>query len=160
MKLTALFCTALFTLALGGSSIVSAQEPTQPPPPGGERPKMKMDFLTPEEQAKLDAARKKAMESDPSIKAEFEAMKQQREAAKDSGVKPTPEERKARMEKRRALEDKVHAAMLKADPTIGPILDKVAAHRKEMMKKVREHRGAQGASGQNTPGTALAPTTN
>lgn len=115
---------------------------------------MKMDYLTPEEQAKLEAARKKAAETDPSIKADMEALKQEREAMKSSGVKPTPEQRQAMMAKRKAIEEKSEAAMLKADPTIAPILEKVKAHRQEMMAKM----GKRGQDGTKTGG-AQAPGT-
>lgn len=68
--------------------------------------------LTPEERQKLQAARKSAM-ADPDVqKAMAEAQP---------------------LEK--AHRDALHAAMLKADPTIGPILEKVEAAVKEKMPR-------------------------
>ena len=61
-----------------------------------------LEGLTPAEREQLKAARQKA-ESDPAVV-----------AAKQSGDK-------------KAAHDAMHAAMLKADPTLGPILEKVDA---------------------------------
>ncbi len=159
MKLTSLLCTVLLTLALGGPGLVSAQESTTPPqgPPAGEgRPKMKMAYLTAEEQAKLEAARNKAVEADPSLKTDMEALKQERQAMKSGGTKPTLEQRQAMMAKAKALEEKSHAAMLKADPTIAPILEKVRAHRQEMMEKMGKRKeGGKAGGGQQAPGTPV-----
>jgi hypothetical protein len=58
--------------------------------------------LTPEEREKLKAARQKAME-DPSVQAAHEKMRQARQEFMTS----------------------MRAAMLKADPTIQPVLDKI-----------------------------------
>lgn len=75
-----------------------------PPPPG-------LANLTDAEKEKLMAARAKAKE-DPAVK----AAEQAKEAAK------SPEERKAAMQ---AYRDAMHQAMLKADPTVEPILKKL-----------------------------------
>ncbi len=63
--------------------------------------------LSPEERQKLEAAHQKAMQ-DPAVQAAHEKMRQAR----------------------RDFEDTMHAAMLKADPSIQPILDKMPKHEK------------------------------
>jgi len=68
-----------------------------------------MESLTPAERTQLMEARKKAMES-PEVK-----------------------------DAEKALRDAVHAAMLKADPTIGPVLEKVEAAMKERHAERKEH---------------------
>lgn len=116
---------------------------------------MKMDYLTPDEQAKLEAARKKAIESDPSLKAEMEAMKQEHKAMKDAGTRPTPDQRKEMMAKRKAFEEKLDAATIKADPSVAPILEKIKAHRQEMMQKMMERRSdKKNATQSSTTSTA------
>lgn len=156
---------AVLTLSLGGAGVVSAEPSTQPPPPGAPapdgRPHKRMGFLTPEEQTKLENARKQALANDPSIQADMDAIKQQRELAKQSGVKPTPEERQAMMAKMKGLKEKTDAAMVKADPSIAPIMEKIKAHHQEMMQKFGEKRAAKKdgtGGGQSAAGTPLAPT--
>ena len=61
--------------------------------------------LTPEERQKVEAARKTAMQ-DPAVQSAREKMRQSR---KD-------------------FQGAMHAAMLKADPSIQPILDKIPKH--------------------------------
>ena len=77
--------------------------------PGGGPMREAMESLTPAERTQLMEARKKAMES--------------------------PEVKNAE----KALRDAVHAAMLKADPTIGPVLEKVEAAMKEKHAEHKEH---------------------
>ncbi len=67
--------------------------------------------LTPEEQQKLKAAHKAAMQ-DPTVKAA--------EANKNNGK-----------EGHRAYNEARRAAMIKADPSVGPILDKMKEERRE-----------------------------
>ena len=70
-----------------------------------------LEALTPAEREQFLAARKKA-EADPAVI-----------AAKEGQDK-------------KAMHDAMHAAMLKADPTIGPILEKLAAaHKAEKKRK-------------------------
>ena len=61
--------------------------------------------LTPAERQKVEAAQKTAMQ-DPTVQATREKMKQARKAFRDA----------------------MHAAMLKADPSIQPILEKIPKH--------------------------------
>lgn len=148
MKSSHLFCAALATCLLGALSTVSAQTPPPgtPEPPAGEKKHgdKRMGFLTEDEKAELKKAHDAALASDPTLKAEGDDLMKQREAMKDA----TPDQRKALMEKAKAHEQKLHEAMLKTDPAVGPILDKMAARRKEMMEK---RGGTEGQPGSQTP---------
>ena len=80
-----------------------------------------LESLTPAERQQLMTARQKA-ESDPAVAAAREkvkeAMKEAHEASK--------------------------AAMLKADPTLGPILEKVEAATKNAMEEFQQHHQGKG----------------
>jgi len=100
---------------------------TPPPPPGGG-PGGHHDhfkFLTEAEKAELKKAHDAAIAADPTLateeKANFEAMK----AAHDAGTPPT-EDQKAQG---KAFREKMDAAMLKADPAVAPVLEKIKAHK-------------------------------
>ena len=94
--------TALLLPSLSAQTTNSTNTPPPPPPPGEHRGGP-MEKLTPEEMAQLKAAHDKAIAQDPSLE-------QNMKAAHES------------MEKARAA---MHDALLKVDPSIGPILDKI-----------------------------------
>ena len=70
----------------------------------GRRWEQRMANLSPDERQKFEAARQKAMQ-DPSVQAAHDKMRQARKEFRDA----------------------MHAAMLKADPSIQPILNKMPA---------------------------------
>jgi hypothetical protein len=123
-------------LTLGGVSSALAQNAPPAPPPGGHH--QPLDFLTPEERKQYITDREKVLSSDSSLKAEQEALKQDRENLHKSGVKPTPEQRKAMRDKRAAFEQKINAAIIKLDPSASPIVDKIVAHEKERAEKMKD----------------------
>ena len=86
-----------------------------------------LESLTPEERQKVMAARQKA-EADPAVA----AARQNAETAM------------------KAAHEAMQAAMLKADPTLGPILDKLNAALKEARPEGKLHHfGGKGASESN-----------
>ncbi len=95
--------------------------------PGGPGGPMReaLQSLTPAERQQLKAAREKA-EADPAVAAAQENAKSAMKAAHEA----------------------MRAAMLKADPTIGPILDKLDAARKDakQAEKPRHHGKDKGAA--------------
>jgi hypothetical protein len=106
----------LLIMALPLSGTVWAQQagstpasPTRPPsgapPPGA--PPTGANQITPDEWQELRAARSAAFQANPDLVAENRKLS----------------------EKMRALEDKINVAMVKADPTIGPIIAKLEANR-------------------------------
>jgi hypothetical protein len=119
----------LLTLALFGAFPVIAQtnspeqsapgEQMQPPPPPGDHGPM--SFLTPEERDKVKAAHDKAIQQDPTLDQKMKEAHQVMENA-----------RKA-----------MHAAMIKADPSVEPILAKMMTH----------HGGKNNEGGLSSPNT-------
>ena len=71
---------------------------------GGRRWEQRLANLSPEERQKFEAARQKAMQ-DPSVQSAHDKMRQAHKEFRDA----------------------MHAAMLKADPSIQPILNKMPA---------------------------------
>ena len=88
--------------ALQLSPVVFGQGPSNGGPGHGGRWQQRLANLSPEERQKLMAARQKAMQ-DPAVQAAHDKMR----------------------EARREFMTSMHAAMLKADPTIQPVLDKI-----------------------------------
>lgn len=102
MKIKSLITVSILAGALQLSPVVLAQGPKGTEGGRGGRWQQRLANLTPEEREKLKAARQKAMQ-DPSVQAAHEKMRQ---ARKDFMAA-------------------MHGAMLKADPSIQPVLDKI-----------------------------------
>lgn len=98
----------MMILATGLSLAPAAfgQDPDEPEGGKHGRWQQHMANLSQPEREKLKAAHEKAMQ-DPTVQTAHEKMKQARKEFRDS----------------------MHAAMLKADPSIQPILDKMPGHR-------------------------------
>jgi|SRR5947209_1985302 len=102
MKLKSLITTSVLIGALQLSPVLFAQSPNNGGPGRGGRWQQRLANLSPEEREKLKAARQKAMQ-DPSVQAAHEKMRQAR----------------------REFMASMRAAMLKADPAIQPVLEKI-----------------------------------
>lgn len=102
MKMKTLITVSILVGALQLSPVVFAQGPKGTEGGRGGRWQQRLANLTPEEREKLKAARQKAMQ-DPSVQAAHEKMRQARQEFMTS----------------------MRAAMVKADPTIQPVLDKI-----------------------------------
>ena len=106
----------------------SSNAPSNTPPPdggpggdhGGPGGHHDMKFLTDAEKAELKKAHDAAIGADPTLGTEEEALK----AAHKPGTPPSADER----EKMHAFRDKMDAAMIKADPAVAPIIEKIKAH--------------------------------
>jgi hypothetical protein len=105
-------------VALACPSFVKADDSTNAPPGGhyGHG----MGFLTDAQKEELKAAREAAFAADPSLKTEADALK----AARESGTPPSDSD-KANW---KAFQEKLNAAMIKADPNVAPILAEIKAH--------------------------------
>ena len=107
------------------TSAPSNTPPSGPPPDGGGHGGMHgMKFLTDAERAELKKAHDEAITADPALGTEEKANMEAMKAAHDSGTPPT-EEQKAQFH---AFRDKLDAAMIKADPAVEPIIEKIKAH--------------------------------
>jgi hypothetical protein len=97
--------------------------------------------LTPEEKAKLMKVRQQVLDSNPDLKAEQDAIKQQAQSLK--GGNATPEDKVDFMQKLQDHQQKMKAALLKIDPTLEPLIDKAAA---EMKQKFQQRAGGASAN--------------
>jgi Spy/CpxP family protein refolding chaperone len=108
--------------------MLKAQDGPPPPPPGeGGGPgghHHDLNFLTDTEKAELKKAHDAAIAADPSLAQQEKANQEAMEKAHQSGQPPTEEERTAF----KAFRDKMDAAMIKADPAVAPIIEKIKAH--------------------------------
>jgi len=92
---------------------------------------------------RLLKARQQVLDSNPDLKAEGDALKKQGQALK--GGDATPEDKMDFLQSMQAHQQKMKAAMLKIDPTLGPIIDQAEADMKQKMQA----RAAQGGGGGN-----------
>jgi hypothetical protein len=102
MKIKSLIVLSLLVGALQFSPVLFGQDANQGGPGRGGRWQQRLANLSPEERERLKAARQKAMQ-DPAVQAAHEKMRQVRQEFMTS----------------------MHAAMLKADPSIQPVLNKI-----------------------------------
>jgi Spy/CpxP family protein refolding chaperone len=108
MKIKLLLMISILALALQSNPAAFGQDTDQPGNGRhGGRWGQRMANLSPQDRQKLEAAQQKAMQ-DPAVQAASEKMKQARKEFRDA----------------------MRAAMLKADPSIQPILDKMPVHRR------------------------------
>lgn len=64
------------------------------------------------------------MAADPSLGTERQSLMEQMKQAHESGTKPSDD----LLAQMRAFREKMDAAMIKADPNVAPILEKIKAH--------------------------------
>jgi len=102
MKIKSLISTSILAAALQLSPVLFAQGTNESASGRGGRWQNRMANLSTDEREKLKAARQKAMQ-DPGVQAAHEKMRQARKEFMDS----------------------MHTAMLKADPSIQSVLDKI-----------------------------------
>ncbi len=88
---------------------------------------------------KLMKVRQQVLADNPDLKAEQDAIKQQAQSLK--GGDASPQDKADFMQKLQAHQEKMKAAMLKVDPTLGPVIDQAEA---EMKQKFQQRAGAGG----------------
>jgi hypothetical protein len=104
MKMKSLITMSMLAAALQIAPVVFGQDEDQPM--GRGRWEQRLANLSPEERQKVQAARQKAMQ-DPAVQAAHDKMRQVHKEFRDA----------------------MHAAMLKADPSIQSILNKIPQSR-------------------------------
>jgi hypothetical protein len=87
-----------------------------------------ISFLPEDQQTEVLDAYKKAITDNADLLKEEEDFR----ANHPDFATATPADKQAFMQKMRAHQEKLRAAMLKEDPKLDPILDKIEEHRKEM----------------------------
>lgn len=102
MKIKSVVTMSILATALQFAPMAFGQDEDQPT--GRRRWEQRLASLSPEERQKLQAARQKAMQ-DPAVQSAHEKMRQVHKEFRDA----------------------MHAAMLQADPSIQPILNKIPA---------------------------------
>jgi len=116
-------------------ALLKAQDDPAPPPGNAEGPggpgvggpgghHHDLSFLTDAEKAELKKAHDAAIAADPSLAEQEKANQEAMEQAHQSGQPPTEDQRAAF----KAFRDKMDAAMIKADPAVAPIIEKIKAH--------------------------------
>jgi hypothetical protein len=95
----------------------------------------RLSFLSAEDRAHLMRVRRQVLQSDPDLKAEQESLRQEWESVKSKGSDATPDDKEMLRNNARAHMEHMDDAMLKADPTIQPILDQIKAHMKERFQQ-------------------------
>jgi Skp family chaperone for outer membrane proteins len=80
-----------------------------------------LSFLPQADQDRVVAAHTRALADDPKLKAQEDALREESKHLQEANSA----DRMAFMEKRRSYEQRVRQAMLKEDPTLGPILDQI-----------------------------------
>jgi len=82
---------------------------------------------------KLMKVRQQVFEANPELKSEADAIKQQGQALKSGNA--TPADKLAFLEKLSDHQKKMKEAMLKIDPTLGPLIDQADAQMKQMFQQ-------------------------
>ena len=148
----------LLAALLAGSAVIpaAAQDTNAPggtgagPGAGGGPMAKMMAGLTDAERQQLMAARQKALADNPQLTQEMQDLKAKHQAAMSPDADPSA--RADMMQAFTTYMQDMHTAMLKADPTIGPVLDKIDANRKQMMQAGGGAPGGGAPANQNGPG--------
>jgi hypothetical protein len=139
-----LFLSLVLGAAVACPSLVKADDSTNAPPPpppgeGGPGGHHWHSDLTDAEQAEFNKAQSAAFAADPSLKTEGDALHAKMKAAHESHTPPSDAD-KAEF---KAFREKMDAAMVKADPDVAPILEK--------MKKSHHHHDGPGGGAPPPP---------
>jgi hypothetical protein len=129
MKLSLVAILAIFLFA-GGTILLRAQTPA-PAPAAAAQPSHEtsmISFLTPAQQEQYAQAHAKALADNPSLKAEGDALKKQILANGEHQDQAT-------IEKMNSHRQKLRQAMLKEDPTLGPVFAEIDKHISEAKAK-------------------------
>jgi hypothetical protein len=75
--------------------------------------------------------RHQVMTDNPDLKTEQESLRKERQDVRGQGAGASADDKKTLRNNFLAHNEKMTAAMLKADPSVQPILDKIKSHRQE-----------------------------
>ena len=136
----------VFVVLITGPFLLRAQtnDGTNPQAPNPQVAR-ELAFLTPAQQLQYAKAHKKALSDNPGLKSEGENLIKQAEPVMADG---SAADKQAFLEKMNSHRQKLRAAMLKEDPTLGPIFTEIDQH-------ISQLRAQQHAAAQSPP-----PTTN
>jgi hypothetical protein len=130
MKLSLFHRAGLLALLLSFTSVgvVLAQAPAGTN--GTTAPRPPASVLDNDEMIRLRDARQQVLSTNPDLKTEEDRLKQLHESAQAQNPPATPEQKTAMFAEWKAYQKKMRAAMLKDDPTLGPIFAKLDKARK------------------------------
>jgi len=143
-KLLPLHRVAFLAIALGTAAVTAApaqtstttstDTPASTDTSGGKHHKHdkgggKDSVLTADEKARLKAAEKKVLASNPTLKTEHDQLKEQKKALKNGTA--SVEDRENYKALKHDFKKKMHVAMVAADPSLAPIFAKLKAAHKE-----------------------------
>ena len=127
-----LFLIVCFFCFAQGTALVHAQAVAPTNAPASEKQNAMLSFLTPDQQVQYAKARAKALTDNPDLKAEGEAIAQQGQVAMSSG---TAADKQAFIGKMDSHRQKLWDAMLKVDPTLGPVFAAINKHISDIKAK-------------------------
>jgi hypothetical protein len=93
-----------------------------------------LSSLSPEDKAKLMKARQEVLAQNPDLQTEQDNLKKERQDLKNNSD-ASPEDKMQLLQDFQAHEKKMQAAMIKLDPSLKPILDKLDAQMKEKFQQ-------------------------
>ncbi len=106
----------------------------------------RLDFLSADEKAHFLRVRRQVMTDNPDLKAEQESLRKEWQSVRGKGADAPAEDKETLRNHFLAHNEKMTAAMLKADPSVQPILDKIKDHRQERFRQAAGGAGAEGDS--------------
>ena len=121
-----------------------AGQDTAAGPGSGAGMRGRLNFLTADEKAHLMRVHRQVMAENPDLKTEQESLQKEREYVHGKGTNATADDKGMLRDNFMAHNEKMTAAMVKDDPSVQPILDKVKAH---MQKRFQDGAGGSGAGG-------------
>jgi hypothetical protein len=109
----------------------------------------RLSYLSVGDRRHLLRVRRQVLAENPDLKSETESLQKERAYVKGEGTEASAQDRETLLNNVLAHGEKMDAAMRKDDPTVGPILDQVKAHRAE---RLQQRQGQEGASGTGDTG--------
>ena len=90
-----------------------------------------LSFLSADDRQHLLRVRQQVLEQNPDLKTEQESLQKERQYVRDKGADATSDDKAMLRNNFMAHNEKMSAAMVKADPTVQPILEQVKEHMKQ-----------------------------
>jgi hypothetical protein len=143
MKLRSFLCAATLA-AVGAFSGMAWAQDTGSGQGTGTGMRGRLDFLTADEKAHLLRVREQVMTQDPSLKTEGENLRKEWQDVHGQGADASAQDKETLRQNFKEHRDKVDADMIKSDPSVAPILEKVKDH-------MQERAQSGGAGGSSNP---------
>jgi hypothetical protein len=98
--------------------------------PGDAGRGQRLSYLSAQDRQHLLRVRRQVLAGDPDLKSEQESLRKEADFVKGKGTDASADDKETLRNNFLAHREKMNAAMVKADPTVQPILDQVDAHMK------------------------------